>query len=218
MLRINKFYNLINFFFLLVKNCCTKTIVNLLLLFLFSNQAFALKPHIATYSLLMAGFEIAIENRELSLNNGIYRYVENANTIGFAKLVKDYEIKASSVFTIDDLGLHPSNYQLFEKEGDKIKKNINITPKYNEIDPFTLVLSLSYALKNNPKQSDFYFLVNDGEDIEKHHYQQVTNEDTNLIKIINKDKQIEAFFAKDKDYLPVLIKKKHFSYQLLTLK
>ncbi len=188
--------------------------MRILFLLLLSSVAFALKPHTATYSLSIMGLEIAEEQRQLTQENGVYRYLENAQTTGLAKLIKDYQINAQSNFVIDESGIYSQHYKLFERDGELIKKDIDIQPQKPQIDPLSLFLSLSHGLAQNPKQSDFYFVVNDGKKVEKHHYQQVENKNSNLIKIINPEKHIEAYFAKNKHYLPVIVNKKKFSYKL----
>ncbi|MBE8189962.1 MAG: DUF3108 domain-containing protein [Candidatus Thioglobus sp.] len=184
-----------------------------LLLFL-STLTQALEPHTATYSLSVAGFKIADERRVLSQKNNIYYYSAHAKTSGPMSLFKDYEIDAKSSFIIDEFGLKSKHYQYFERDGKTIKKDINIRPENQQIDPLSLFLALSQALEKNPAQTDFYFLVNDGEEIKRHHYQQAKSEDKNLIKIIRPGKQLEAYFAKDKNYFPVLIKSKKITLQL----
>ncbi|SMM98861.1 hypothetical protein SPONN_59 [uncultured Candidatus Thioglobus sp.] len=187
---------------------------NLLFLLLLSTSAFALKPHTATYTLSVSDFEIALENRTLSKKEGVYYYNASAKTTGLASLIKDYEITAQSIFTINEFGLRSNKYQHFERDGDVIKKDINITPKNLQIDPLSLFLAFTNALEKNPNQTDFYFTVNDGEEAEEKHYQQVKSEDKNLIKIVNLKKKLTAYFAIDKHYLPVLIYRKKFSYRL----
>ena len=189
-----------------------------LLISLLSASAFALQPHSASYTLSMLGLEIATEKRVLSKNNGIYHYQEKAQTTGLAKTIKDYQIDAESTFTISESGIQAQHYQLFERDGDSVKKDINIQLTPPQIDPLSLFLALAHALENNPNQRDFYFSVNDGKKIEQHHYQQIPSDGSGLIKIINTEKQIEGYFDKNRHYLPVHINKKQFSYQLKTLK
>ncbi len=188
--------------------------MKLIFLLLLSTSVLALKPHTATYTLSISGFEIADEQRALVNQQGLYHYTTHAQTSGLTRLVKDYQINAQSWFVQDEIGIRSKRYKYFERDGETIKKDINIMPKGRQIDPLGLFLALTQALEQNPEQTDFYFLVNNGKKIEKHHYQQVPNEDNNLIKIINSDKHIEAYFAKDKNYLPVSTNKKQFSYQL----
>ena len=186
----------------------------LLFLLLLSSSVLALKPHTATYTLSMLDFEIATEQRILSKKNNNYHYLAHAKTTGLASIIKDYEIKAESSFTISQFGIYSSHYKYFERDGKKIKKDIDIKLKNQQIDPLSLFLALADALAKNPKQTDFYFTVNNGKQTEQQHYQQVANDNPNLIKIINPAKQIEAYFAKHKNYLPISVNKKKFSYKL----
>lgn len=185
-----------------------------ILLFLFSGSVFALTLHTATYALSISGFEIANEQRVLSQKNQVYTYTENAQTIGLAKLIKDYQVRAYSEFSIDEFGLNSKHYRLLERDGKKVKKDIDIHPQNQQIDPLSLFLALTYALEKNPTQKNFYFWVNDGKKVKKQHYQRVKNDDTNLTKVINIQDDIQAYFAKDKHYLPVLIQRLKFSYRL----
>lgn len=184
------------------------------LLFLLSAPVFALTPHTATYALSISGFEIAIEQRVLSQKDNSYNYIANAKTTGLASLIQDYQIDAESDFIINEFGIHSTHYKYFERKGSKIKKDINIHPKNRQIDPLSLFLAISYALEKNPQQTDFDFIVNNGKKIKKQHYKSTKSEDANLIKIINADKSVQGYFAKDKHYLPVFIQKSKFSYRL----
>lgn len=186
----------------------------LFLLLILSSSVLALKPHTAIYALSMSGFKIAEEQRILNKKNGVYHYLASAKTTDLVSLIKDYEIKAKSAFIINQFGIRSTHYQYFERDGKIIKKNIDIQPKNQEIDPLNLFLALTDALTKNPTQSDFYFFVNDGKEVERHHYQQVTSHDANLIKIVNTEKHLEAYFAKDKNYLLILMNNKKFSYKL----
>ncbi|SMN10798.1 hypothetical protein SPBRAN_973 [uncultured Candidatus Thioglobus sp.] len=186
----------------------------ILFLLLLSTAAFALKPHTATYTLSVSDFKIATEYRTLTQKNNSYLYRASAKTTGLASLIKDYEIKAQSTFSINEFGLHSSKYQYFERDGDVVKKDINITLNSPQVDSLSLFLAFTYALEKNPNQTDFYFKVNDGKEVKEKHYQQVKSDDKNLIKIVRPGKQLEAYFAKNKHYLPVLINKKKFSYTL----
>lgn len=185
-----------------------------ILLLLFSSSALALTPHTATYTLSISGFKIASEQRVLKQKNAIYDYTANAQTTGLAKLIKDYQMRARSVFNINEFGLRSIHYQLFERDGNRVKKDIDIHPKNQQIDPLNLFLAFTHALQKNPQQKDFYFKINDGKTVENQHYQNVESDIDNRIKIINTDKNIQAYFAKDKRYLPVFIQKSEFSYRL----
>ncbi len=186
----------------------------LFLLLLLSSSVMALKPHTVTYTLSISDFEIANETRTLSKKDDVYHYAAHAKTSGFARLIKDYQIDAESSFVINKFGVQPTHYKLLERDGKKVKKDIDIQLSNQQIDPLSLPLALTQALERNPAQTDFYFSVNNGKKVKQHHYQQVKYEDKNLIKIIRPGKQFEAYFAKDKNYLAVLIKRKKLTYRL----
>jgi hypothetical protein len=78
-------------------------------------------------------------------------------------------------------------------------------------------VSKSYELENNPEKKDFQLLVHDGSAPEKQHYQQLPSGDDNLIKVTSKERNLTAFFAKDKYYLPVLVRRNKFTYKLDTI-
>jgi hypothetical protein len=185
-----------------------------ILILSFSTSVFALTPHKAHYSLSMSGVKIANELRVLTHESGFFNYTAKAKTSGWARLIKDYEIKAQSNFILDELGIHSNQYQLLERDGKKIKKNINVNPKYREVDSLSLFLALSHALSQDSQQTDFYFQVNNGKKTKSQHYQRVKSNRTGLIKIINPSQNIVAYFSKEKEYLPVSIKKGKFNYQL----
>jgi hypothetical protein len=185
-----------------------------LILLLISTTSFALKPHTAEYSLSMSGLDIAKETRTLRFENGIYYYDEHAKTTGWASLIKDYEITASSVFTLDTEGLHAQKYKILERSGKKIKKNYAITLTENTIDPLSLFMALSHELRMNPEKNDFNFIVNTGNKIKPQHYVRTQSDEIGLIKIVNPAKNIVAYFDRNQHYLPVKISKKKFGYQL----
>ncbi|CAC9462835.1 hypothetical protein [uncultured Gammaproteobacteria bacterium] len=188
-----------------------------LLLLLFSSSVLALKPHIATYTLSASDFKIGKEVRTLHKEKNVYYYTAHAETTGLASLIKNYEIRAKSTFIIDKFGLHSKHYRNFERDGDQIKKDVNVRPTGQQVDSLNRLLAITYELENNPEKKDFQLLVHDGSAPEKQYYQQLPSGDDNLIKIISKARNLTAFFAKDKYYLPVLVHRNKFTYKLDTL-
>ncbi|CAC9650171.1 hypothetical protein [bacterium endosymbiont of Bathymodiolus sp. 5 South] len=188
-----------------------------LLLLLFSSSVLALKPHIATYTLSASDFKIGKEVRTLHKEKNVYYYTAHAETTGLASLIKNYEIRAKSTFIIDKFGLRSKHYRNFERDGDKIKKDFNIRPTGRQVDSLNRLLAITHELENNPKKKDFELLVHDGNAPEKQYYQQLPSGDNNLIKVISKERNLTAFFAKDKYYLPVLVHRNKFTYKLDTL-
>ena len=191
------------------------TIITLSLL---SLPSLAIKLHTATYS-LSAGMEIGKEQRILKKQGDKYHYKSKTETVGIAKIFKNYQVQAESIFSLSGDTLKAHSYKYLEKSGKKIKKNIDINLEKNTIDPLSIFLSIANMLKKNPKQEDFRFKVNNGEYIRDHHYKQVPSKDPELIKIIDYEKpdKLAAFFAKDKEYLPVLIITPDIKYKLKNL-
>ncbi len=188
-----------------------------LLLLILSSSVLALKPHIATYTLSISDLEIAKELRVLYKEKNVYYYTANAKTIGLANLIKNYEIRSKSTFVIDELGVHSQHYQNFERDGNEIKKDFDIYPIGQQVDSLNMLLVVTHELENNPEKKYFNLLVNNGRVLKKQRYQQVPSGNDNLIKIINKEKKLTAFFAKDKFYLPILVRKNKFTYTLNTI-
>jgi len=179
---------------------------------------FALKPHTASYTLLISDFEIGKEMRSLRQNKNVYHYTAHAKTTGLSSLFKDYEIRSKSTFVIDKFGLNSKHYQSFERDGDTIKKDFNVYPATGQVDSLNRVLVISHNLEKNPKKLEFNLLVHDGIAVEKQYYRQVPSGHDNLIKVISKERNLSAYFAKDKYYLPVLLHRDNFTYKLNTIK
>ncbi|CAC9543364.1 hypothetical protein [uncultured Gammaproteobacteria bacterium] len=184
------------------------------LLVLISASALAFKPHTAHYQLSVNGLKIAEEVRTLHQLEDKYFYTANAKTSDLVSLIKDYEINAKSTFILNQFGLHSTHYQYFERDGDQVKKNINIRLQDQQVDPLSLLLSFTDLLTKDSTKTDFYFMVNNGETVKKKHYQQVKSKLKNIIKIINLEDELEAYFDADQHYLPILIQRKNFTYQL----
>lgn len=212
---------------------------------LLSLQTIALSPHTAHYSLALNGWNLANESRILQKNANLYTYTAHAQTTGLAKFIKDYQIDAKTNFIINGKGVDAKNYHLLEKDGDKIKKNVNLsinskaqtvssndkiwhTEKGNIVDSISLFLALANDLKNHPQQTQFDYQVADGKKIKQRHYEKISteslliqNKPIKTIKITD-NKGLEAWFAPIYDYLPVLIKKdddgNQYQYQLTYIK
>ncbi len=191
--------------------------IPLLIALFLSTSAFALKPHQASYTLLLSDFEIGKENHTLYKDKNVYHYSAHAKTLGLASLFKDYEIHAKSTFVIDKFGLHSTRYKNFERDADTIKKDFTVYPKKQQVDSLSQTLAITHELEKNPEKTEFYLWVHNGRIAKKRYYQQVPSDDDNLIKIISKKQNLVAYFAKDKYYLPVLIHRNNFTYKLDTI-
>lgn len=189
------------------------------ILLLFSSLAMALIPHKLEYALSSSGFELGTEFRVLTKKNDIYTYISNAQTKGFAKLIVDYKISATSKFVLDN-GIKTLEFYLLENKNSKVKKDIkvhNINSKIAFVDQLDIFLAIGYDLKNN---NTLAYKLNDGVDIKEYKFKvigeekmQILGNDINVIKVIG-DKQITAYFAPKYDYIPVLIQKKNWQYRL----
>ncbi|WP_369178169.1 hypothetical protein [Candidatus Thiodubiliella endoseptemdiera] len=185
-----------------------------LILLLLSTSVLALKPHTATYTLSVSDFEIAQVKIALRKKGDVYTYTLDAQTEGLAFLIKDYQIRSKSTFTLNQFGLQSQRYQNFERDGNQVKKDIDIYLKKMQVDPLNQTLSISNALAKNSNEKNFYLLLNNGESIAKKYYQQVQNNSSNLIHVISSDGNTEVYFARNKYYIPVLIRNKDFTYKL----
>ncbi len=185
-----------------------------LILLLLSTSVLALKPHTATYTLSVSDFEIAQVKIALRKKGDVYTYTLDAQTEGLASLIKDYQIRSKSTFTLNQFGLQSQRYQNFERDGNQVKKDIDVYLKKMQVDPLNQTLSISNALAKNSNEKNFYLLLNNGESIAKKYYQQVQNNSSNLIHVISSDGNTEVYFARNKYYIPVLIRNKDFTYKL----
>ncbi len=185
-----------------------------LILLLLSTSVLALKPHTATYTLSVSDFEIAQVKIALRKKGDVYTYTLDAQTEGLASLIKDYQIRSKSTFTLNQFGLQSQRYQNFERDGNQVKKDIDVYLKKKQVDPLNQTLSISNALTKNSNEKNFYLLLNNGESIAKKYYQQVQNNSSNLIHVISSDGNTEVYFARNKYYIPVLIRNKDFTYKL----
>ncbi len=185
-----------------------------LILLLLSTSVLALKPHTATYTLSVSDFEIAQVKIALRKKGDVYTYTLDAQTEGLASLIKDYQIRSKSTFTLNQFGLQSQRYQNFERDGNQVKKDIDVYLKKKQVDPLNQTLSISNALAKNSNEKNFYLLLNNGESIAKKYYQQVQNNSSNLIHVISSDGNTEVYFARNKYYIPVLIRNKDFTYKL----
>ena len=185
-----------------------------LILLLLSTSVLALKPHTATYTLSVSDFEIAQVKIALRKKGDVYTYTLDAQTEGLASLIKDYQIRSKSTFTLNQFGLQSQRYQNFERDGNQVKKDIDVYLKKKQVDPLNQTLSISNALTKNSNEKNFYLLLNNGESIAKKYYQQVQNNSSNLIHVISSDGNTEVYFARNKYYIPVLIRNKNFTYKL----
>lgn len=188
-----------------------------LILLLLATSALALKPHNAIYTLSVSGFEIAEVQIALSELKGVYTYTLNAQTQGWISLIKDYQIRSKSVFTLNQFGLQSQHYQNFERDGNKVKKDIDIYLKPQQVDPLNQTLAASNSLQKNPNKKAFYFLLNDGKSVKNKQYQKISNQGENPINIISSDGNTEVYFDKNRHFLPTLIRNKKFTYRLKSI-
>ncbi len=191
-----------------------KSIIVTILCCLINTATSALTPHKAAYTLSWSGIKVGVDNRKLTVKNNLYHYQSNAKSTGFGKLIKDYNVEAEAILSIDHSGVNAGSYRVLEVIDDVIKKNIAIELKNDDLDPLSLFLALSNEIKNNPAKINFKFRVNDGKKIEWHHYQIMKSDDANTIKIIEKDKNIELHFSKNQDTLFTFFKKSRLSLRL----
>ncbi|CAC9951374.1 hypothetical protein [uncultured Gammaproteobacteria bacterium] len=187
------------------------------LFLLLSTSVLALKPHTATYTLSMSGLKLAEVDIVLHKENDVYTYTLKAETQGIITLIKNYQIHSKSVFTINQFGMHSQHYQNFERDGDEVKKDIDTQLSGTQVDPLNQTLAISNTLEKNPNKKDFYFLLNDGKEVVKKHYRQVHNDDKNLIKVVSSKGDSEIYFSRSKHYIPILIRRKEFTYRLNSL-
>lgn len=188
-----------------------------LILLLLSTSVLALKPHSAIYTLSVSDFKIAEVQIALSEVKGVYTYTLNAQTEGLVSLITDYQIRSKSVFTLNEFGIQSQHYQNFERDGDKVKKDINIYLKNQQVDPLNQTLAIANSLKENSSKNNFYLLLNDGKSVKNKQYQQTSNKSENIISIISSDGDIEVHFDKNQYFLPILIRNKKFTYQLKSI-
>jgi len=191
-----------------------KSIFIAIFFYLVNTSVSALTPYEATYTLSWFGIKAGVDNRKLTVKNNLYHYQSNAKTTGLGKLIKDYNIEAETILGIDHSGVNADSYSVLEVINGAIEKNIAIKLKNDDLDPLSLFLVLSYEIQNNPTKTNFNFKVNDGKKIERHHYQIVKDNDDNLVKIIEKDKNIELHFARNQDALLIFFKNPKISLKL----
>jgi len=191
-----------------------KSIIVTILCCLINTATSALIPHKATYTLSWSGIKVGVDNRKLTVKNNLYYYQSNAKSTGFGKLIKDYNVEAEAILSVDHSGVNAVSYRALEVIDDVIKKNIAIELKNDDLDPLSLFLALSNEIKNNPAKINFKFRVNDGNKIEWHHYQIMKSDDANTIKIIEKDKNIELHFSKNQNALFTYFRNSRLSLKL----
>jgi hypothetical protein len=62
--------------------------------------------------------------------------------------------------------MHSQHYQNFERDGDEVKKDIDTQLSGTQVDPLNQTLAISNTLEKNPNKKDFYFLLNDGKEVQ----------------------------------------------------
>ena len=103
----------------------------------------------------MSGIKAGIDNRTLTIKDGLYYYRSNAETTGFGKLIKDYKIAAEAILDINDSGINPLSYKELSTINGSIQKNIKINSANGDLDPLSLFLVLSNEIQNNPTKTQF---------------------------------------------------------------
>ncbi|SFV55333.1 hypothetical protein MNB_SUP05-5-354 [hydrothermal vent metagenome] len=203
----------------------------LLLFSLFSN-ALELGTH--KYALIVNDFTVGEDIRKLVKNKQQYIYTSNVKTVGLVALFKNYTITAKSRFILNKLGVNGQSYNVLEKDGDTIKKDISLmiktkqqkviaknkqvwqTKKGNVVDFLNIPLALAYDLETKPKQNSFTYQIADGKKIKTKYFIKKTTEiitignvKYNSIKVIEKprgnNRLLKVWFAIDKNYLPIRI-------------
>jgi hypothetical protein len=64
--------------------------------------------------------------------------------------IKNYEIRAKSTFIIDKFGLHSKHYRNFERDGDQIKKDVNVRPTGQQVDSLNRLLAITNVRTSLP--------------------------------------------------------------------
>lgn len=191
--------------------------------------ATTLTPHKIEYKLFGYGIELGTETRILSKKLDNYIYSAKAKTEGLAKFIKNYKITAQSEFIFID-EIISKKFTSIEYEGDEVKKKINLiftdnsiisdNEKWqvdkNSVDFLNIFLKLGLDFKQNKKLN--YTLAN-GKNIKEYNFKNmgevpltIMNKETLAIKLIANN--LEVYLAKEYDYLPILIKKKKFKYEM----
>lgn len=191
-----------------------KSIFIATLCYLINTTVNALAPHTAIYTLSMLDIEVGIEERVLTVKNDLYYYQSKVKSTGLGKIIKDYNVEAQAILSIDRSGVNGGSYRILEEIDGIIKKNIAIELKNDDLDPLSLFLALSNEINNNSTKTSFDFKVNDGKKIEWHHYKIMESDDANTIKIIEKDKKIVLHFSRNQDALPIFFRNPRISLKL----
>jgi len=191
-----------------------KSIIVTILCCLINTATSALTPHKAAYTLSWSGIKVGVDNRKLTVKNNLYYYQSNAKSTGFGKLIKDYNVEAEAILSIDHSGVNAGSYRVLEVTDGVIKKNIAIELNNDDLDPLSLFLALSNEINNNPAKINFDFRVNDGNKIEQHRYQIMESDDANIVKFIEKDKNIELHFSKNQNALFTYFRNPRLSLKL----
>jgi hypothetical protein len=211
-----------------------KKIVFLICCILIHSKVIAtLTEHNMSYALFISGIEIGTETRVLQHQNGEYIYRANAYTQGLISIFQDYNIQATSHFVIDDRVLSKA-FTSKEYKNNSLEKHIDIsfaedtvidnlnqtTWNNNQcVDFLSIFLGLGYDFKHgralqyclaNGKEIKQYLFKNQGEVV-----LQIMGENVTTTKLTTDN--ITAYIAQKYDYLPVLIEKKNFKYQLKSI-
>ena len=190
-----------------------KTLLTFIIFYLFHTLVLALTTYSATYSAHLFSVEIGTDNRTLDMKDNAYLYQSNTKTNRKGRLFyKNIDFKAKSIFTINDSKIIPISYKEKNVENGEIEKDINIKLKNKEFDRLSLFIALPNAIKNNSTKTNFNFTVNDGEKIETHHYQIITN-NKKYVTVLEKNQDIKIKFSKEMNYFPVFYKIKNISFE-----
>ena len=191
-----------------------KSILIAFCLYLVNVSVSALTPYEASYMLSISGVKVGIDRRILTIEDGSYHYQSDARTTGIGKLVKDYKIAAKTILDIKDSGINSRSFTIKETINGDIEKDIKINLVNGELDPLSLFLVLPHEIQKNPTKTNFNFKVNDGKKVEQHYYQIIKSNNDNIIKIIEKNKNIEMHFSKNNDTLLTFFKNQKISLRI----
>jgi hypothetical protein len=107
-----------------------------------------------------------------------------------------------------------------------------IAKKGNIVDSLSIFLAIAFDLKNHPEQIEFNYQIADGKKLKQQSFKKTTSQSIEVVgkvfdtikveKNDDKENHIQAFFAPEYGYIPVLIKQKKdgksFTYEINNFK
>jgi hypothetical protein len=104
--------------------------------------------------------------------------------------------------------------------------------KGNIVDPLSIFLAIAFDLQNHPEQTKFNYQIADGKRLKQQSFKRTTNQSIKVVDKVfdtikvekndDKENHIQAFFAPEYGYIPVLIKQKKdgksFTYEINNFK